>query len=106
MYLTPFTENTILGLIWENLSSTPVTPKSGEALLQIAPTLTQASMASTARAQLGMYPTILSPLCTPLDLRAETIRATLHFSSEKVIFLVSCPSPIRDNYFIIQVYVI
>lgn len=67
-----------------DLSRTPLTPKSGEALLHIAPILTVASIASTAREQLGMYPTTLSPFWTPLAFSAELNVDTFSLSSEKV----------------------
>ena len=43
-----------LGWIWENLSSTPLTPKSGEVELHIAPKDAVAAIASIASAQLGI----------------------------------------------------
>jgi hypothetical protein len=43
-----------LGSVWPKRSSTPCTPKSGEAEVKMAPMLAAASMATTVSGRLGM----------------------------------------------------
>ena len=70
-----------------------VTPKSGDVELHTAPMLAVANMASTAKEELGRYPTTLSPRATPFSLRAAAMAATLCLSWPNVMKPGACPSP-------------
>ena len=65
--------NKTFGLICENLSTTPLIPKSGEQEDQMAPIEVVAIKASTASIVLGKYAAILSFFFIFLSLKKRTI---------------------------------
>ena len=80
-----------LRAIWPNRSSTPLTPKSGEQLDQIAPRLVAASIATTASGMLGRKPATRSPRVTPSDRKAAASPATsFHSSLYDVVLCLPC----------------
>ena len=77
--------NNTFGLICENLSTTPLTPKSGEQEDQMAPIEVVAMKASTVSIVLGKYAAILSLFLIFLPLKKLIILLVFSFNSFQVL---------------------
>ena len=83
----------ILGLLCPNLSTIPSSPKSGEQDVKIPPIEEVASIAIIVSGQLGNKVATLSPTSIPFPFNHKAKEKTFFLSSDKVIILLSFPSP-------------